>query len=146
MERTLIIIKPDALVKRSVGEIMGRFEKEGGRIAAVKMVFLTLEKARMFYGEHLGKDFYEPLVKFMSSNPCFAMVLEGDDMIRKVREIVGNTDSAKAAKGTLRNLFGTDNRHNAVHASDSPEKAKREISFFFSEDEIFSWEDRIYKK
>jgi len=146
LERTAVIIKPDALCKKIAGRVITTFEEQGFKIVACKMVFLTREKAEEFYEEHKGKEFYEPLVNFMSSNPCLVMVLEGKNAIQKIRDIAGNTDPQEAKEGTLRRLFAQDNRHNVVHAADSAKSAKREIKFFFSEKEIYHWEQKIYKK
>lgn len=146
MERTLIIIKPDALSKKIVGRVITTFEQENFKIVAFKMVLLTREKAEEFYAEHKGKEFYEPLVNFMSSNPCLVMVLEGENITQKIRDIAGNTDPQKAGEGTLRKLYAQDNRHNILHAADSVKSAEREVKFFFSENEIHHWEEKIYKK
>lgn len=146
MERTLVIIKPDALSKRIMGRVVTTFEENGFKIVACKMVLLTRERAEEFYEEHKGKDFYEPLVNFMSSNPCLVMVLEGEKVTQRIRDIAGNTDPEKADKGTLRRLYAQDNRHNIVHAADSIRAAKKEIGFFFSEKEIYRWEEKVYRK
>jgi nucleoside-diphosphate kinase len=146
LHRTLVIIKPDALSKKVTGKVIAKFEDEGFRIIACKMVLLSREKAEEFYKEHKGKEFYEPLVNFMSSNPCLVMVLEGENAIQKIRDIAGDTDPQKAKEGTLRRLYAQDNRHNILHAADSIKSAEREIKFFFSESEIYHWEERIYKK
>lgn len=146
MERTLVIIKPDALSKRIMGRVVTTFEENGFKIVACKMVLLTRERAEEFYEEHKGKDFYEPLVNFMSSNPCLVMVLEGEKVTERIRDIAGNTDPEKAEEGTLRRLYAQDNRHNIVHAADSPRAAEKEIRFFFSEKEIYRWEEKVYRK
>jgi nucleoside-diphosphate kinase len=144
--RTLVIIKPDALSKKIVGRIITTFEEEGFRIVACKMMLLTRERTKEFYEEHKSKDFYEPLVNFMSSNPCLIMVLEGENALQKIRDIAGNTDPQKAEQGSLRRLYAQDNRHNVLHAADSIKSAEKEIKFFFSENEIHHWEEKIYKK
>jgi len=146
LERTAVIIKPDAFSKRIVGRIVTTFEEQGFKIVACKMVLLTREKAKEFYEEHRGKEFYEPLVNFMSSNPCLVMVLEGEKAIQKIRDIAGDTDPQKAKEGTLRRLYAQDNRHNIVHAADSVKSAEKEVKFFFSEKEIYRWQEKIYKK
>ncbi|MDH5174950.1 MAG: nucleoside-diphosphate kinase [Elusimicrobiota bacterium] len=146
MERTLVIIKPDALSKKIAGKVITTFEKKGFKIVAFKMVLLSREKAEEFYEEHKGKEFYEPLVNFMSSNPCLVMVLEGEDVTQEVRDVAGNTDPQKAEPGTLRELYAQDNRHNILHAADSLNSAERELKFFFSENEIHHWEEKTYKK
>jgi nucleoside-diphosphate kinase len=144
--RTLVIIKPDALSKKIVGRIITTFEEEGFRIVACKMMLLTRERTKEFYEEHKSKDFYEPLVNFMSSNPCLVMVLEGENALQKIRDIAGTTDPQKAEQGSLRRLYAQDNRHNVLHAADSIKSAEKEIKFFFSENEIHHWEEKIYKK
>jgi len=146
LERTLVIIKPDALSKKIAGKVITTFEKKGFKIVAFKMVLLSREKAEEFYEEHKGKEFYEPLVNFMSSNPCLVMVLEGEDVTQEVRDVAGNTDPQKAEPGTLRELYAQDNRHNILHAADSLNSAERELKFFFSENEIHHWEEKTYKK
>ncbi len=146
MERTLVIIKPDALSKKIVGKVITTFEQNNFKIVACKMVLLSREKAEEFYQEHKGKEFYEPLVNFMSSNPCLVMVLEGEKVTEEVRDIAGNTDPQKAEPKTLRKLYAQDNRHNILHAADSMKSAEREVKFFFSENEIHHWEEKTYKK
>ncbi|MQY65976.1 MAG: nucleoside-diphosphate kinase [Clostridia bacterium] len=146
LERTLVIIKPDALSKKIVGKVITTFEQKDFKIVAFKMVLVSREKAEEFYQEHKGKEFYEPLVNFMSSNPCLVMVLEGENATQKIRDIAGNTDPQKAEEGTLRELYAQDNRHNILHAADSLKSAEREVKFFFSENEIHHWEGKIYKK
>lgn len=146
MERTLVIIKPDALCKKIVGKVITTFEEKGFKIVAFKMVLLGREKAEEFYAEHKGKEFYEPLVNFMSSNPCLVMVLEGENITQKIRDVAGNTDPQKAGEGTLRKIYAQDNRHNILHAADSLESAEREVKFFFSENEIHHWEEKTYRK
>jgi len=146
LQRTLVIIKPDAFSKKIVGRAIMKFEDEGFKIVACKMILLSREKAEEFYEEHKGKEFYEPLVNFMSSNPCLVMVLEGENATQKIRDIAGNTDPQKAKEGTLRRLYAQDNRHNILHAADSIKSAEREVKFFFSENEIYCWQERVYKK
>lgn len=146
LERTLVIIKPDALSKKIVGKVITTFEQNNFKIVACKMVLLSREKAEEFYQEHKGKEFYEPLVNFMSSNPCLVMVLEGEKVTEEVRDIAGNTDPQKAEPKTLRKLYAQDNRHNILHAADSMKSAEREVKFFFSENEIHHWEEKTYKK
>jgi nucleoside-diphosphate kinase len=138
IERTLSIVKPDAMRKRAVGEILRRFEAAGLRIVAGKLLHISPDTAARFYAVHKQRPFYQSLVTFMSSGPIFASVLEGENAIAKNREIMGVTDSAKAAAGTIRRDFGTDVEQNAVHGSDAPDTARWEISFFFNELEIFS--------
>jgi nucleoside-diphosphate kinase len=136
LERTLSIIKPDAVQKRVIGEILRRFESAGLRIAAAKMLRLSPDVAARFYAVHRERPFYQDLVRFMSSGPVVVAVLEGENAIARNREIMGPTDSTKAPKGTIRGDFGTDVEKNAVHGSDGPDTAKWEIAFFFSESEI----------
>lgn len=136
-ERTLSIIKPDAVGKNVIGEICARFEKNGLRIAASRMLRLSADDARRFYAEHEGRPYFEPLIDFMTSGPILAQVLEGDDAINKNREIMGKTNSPEADPGTIRRDFGENNRRNAVHGSDSPASAEREIAFFFRPEEVF---------
>ena len=135
-ERTLSMIKPNAVAARNVGNILAHFEKAGIKIAALKMMHLSLREAEGFYAEHKGKPFFDELVAFMSSGPMCAMALEGEGVIEKNREIMGATDPLKAAPGTLRALYANSMTENAVHGSDSPESAAREIGYFFSETEI----------
>ncbi len=137
LEQTLSMIKPNAVGAGHIGDIIARFEKEGLRIAALKMKHLAPREAEAFYAEHRGKPFFEGLVSFMTSGPMCAIVLEGEGAIEKNREIMGATDPAKAAPGTLRALYAASMTENAVHGSDSPKSAAREIPFFFPRLEIF---------
>ena len=136
MEQTLSLIKPDGIRKGVAGEIIRRFESAGIRIAALKMLRMPKETAEAFYAEHQGKPFFEELTVFMSSGPIVAMVLEGENVIQKNRDIMGATDYRKAAAGTIRHDFSHDLTENTVHGSDSPASAAREIPFFFSRLEI----------
>jgi len=135
-ERTLSIVKPDAVAKNAVGDILRRFEAAGLRLAAGKLVKLSPETAARFYAVHKARPFYQDLCTFMSSGPVFVSVLEGANAIARNREIMGATDSLKAEPDTIRRDFGTDIEKNAVHGSDAPETAKWEIGFFFAEHEI----------
>lgn len=135
-EQTLSIIKPDGVAAHHIGDVIQRFEKAGLNIAAIKMVKLTDEQAGNFYAVHRERPFYPELVKFMSSGPIVAIVLEGDNAIQKNREIMGATDPSKAAKDTLRADFASSIQKNAVHGSDSADSAKTEIGFFFKPEEI----------
>jgi len=137
-ERTLSIIKPDAVAKNLIGEIYSRFEKAGLEIVAARMFKLNKVKAREFYAIHEGKPFYEGLIEFMSSGPIMVQVLEGENAIKKHREVIGSTDPKQAAPGTIRADFAERVERNAVHGSDSPESAQTEISFFFSTRQIWS--------
>lgn len=136
IEQTLSIVKPDAVRKHAIGEILRRFEAAGLRIAAAKMMHLSAETAARFYVVHKDKGFYGSLTKFMSSGPILVSVIEGENAIAKNREIMGATDPAKAAAGTIRRDFGTDVEQNAAHGSDAPDTARWEISFFFGQLDI----------
>lgn len=136
-ERTLAIIKPDGTQKRLIGEVIKRFEREGLRICALKMVKLDLERAARFYQVHQNKPFYRDFIEFMASGPSVVMVIEGEGAIMKVRGMIGHTDPTKAEWGTIRRDFATDIRYNVVHGSDSPQTAAGEINFFFQPDEIY---------
>ncbi len=130
-ERTLTIVKPDAVAAGHTGKILDRFIGEGFRIVAMKMVRLTRQEAEGFYYVHEGKPFFDELVDFMSSGPCVPVVLEGEQAITRVREIMGATDPAEAAPGTLRKLYAEGKGRNAVHGSDAVETARFEIGYFF---------------
>lgn len=136
IERTLSIIKPDAISKNIVGEIISFFEKAGLRIIAAKMIHLSRKQAEGFYAVHRERGFFQDLVKFMITGPVLIMILEGENAIAKNREIMGATDPKKAAAGTIRAKFAQTIEENAVHGSDSVETAKSEIEFFFKPEEI----------
>lgn len=131
LERTLSIIKPDGVQKNLIGEVLRRFEKAGLRIVAIKMLRLTKQQAEEFYAVHRGKPFFDPLVTYVTSGPVVVSVLEGENAIRKNREIMGATDPKKAAPGTIRRDFADSIDANIIHGSDGPETAKTEIRFFF---------------
>ncbi len=133
VEQTLSIIKPNAVAKNVIGQICARFEEAGLKIVAARMLHLSREQGSAFYAEHQGKGFFDELVGFMTSGPCMAMVLEGDKAIARNREIMGATNPADAAPGTLRADFADSFTENAVHGSDAPATAEREIGFFFPE-------------
>ena len=135
-ERTLSIIKPDAVGKNVIGEIYTRFESAGLRIAASRMMRLSDSTAGGFYAEHKGRPFYDDLVKFMTSGPVVVQVLEGEGAIAKNRDLMGATNPKEAAAGTIRADFATTIDANAVHGSDSPESAAREIAYFFAANEV----------
>jgi len=137
-ERTLSIVKPDAVAKGAAGEILSRLEGAGLRIIALKKMQLTEVQARGFYAVHKERPFYGDLVKFMTSGPIVVSALEGPDAIAKNRELMGPTDSTKAPAGSIRGDFGTDIERNAVHGSDAPETARVEISYFFNASEILA--------
>ena len=136
VERTLSIIKPDAVGKNHIGEILGRFEKAGLKIVAAKMVHLSAREAGGFYAEHKERPFFGELVSFMTSGPALVQVLEGENAIAKNRELMGATDPAKAEPGTIRADFAKSIDENAVHGSDSAASAAREIAYFFAATEV----------
>ncbi|MBM2802608.1 MAG: nucleoside-diphosphate kinase [Deltaproteobacteria bacterium] len=136
IERTLSIVKPDAVGRNLIGEILRKFEAAGLRIAAGKLLRLTPERAQAFYAVHKARPFFQGLCEYMSSGAIFVSVLEGENAIARNREVMGATDPAKAAPGTIRKEFGQDIEQNAVHGSDAPETAAMEIAFFFKPDEI----------
>ncbi|WP_348815314.1 nucleoside-diphosphate kinase [Halomonas sp. H10-59] len=135
-ERTLSIIKPDAVAKNVIGEIITRFEKAELKVVAAKMIHLSQEQAEGFYAEHKERPFFGDLVSFMTSGPVVVQVLEGDNAIAKNRELMGATNPKEADAGTIRADFASSIDANAVHGSDSPESAEREVSYFFGADEI----------
>ena len=137
MERTLSIIKPDGVSKGLIGEVVGRFEREGIRVAAARMVHMSRRVAEGFYAVHKGKGFFDSLVEFMTSGPCLVMVLEGENVIERNRELMGATDPAKADPNTIRADYADSVQNNIVHGSDAPETAAVEIAYFFPESEIF---------
>ena len=137
LERTLSIIKPDAVSKNIIGKIIQRFEEQNLEIVATKMLHLSREKAEGFYDIHKGKPFFDKLVNFMTSGPVIVQVLEGENAISKNREIMGATNPAEAKDNTIRKDFANSIDENAVHGSDAPETAKIEIAYFFNDDEIF---------
>ena len=136
LERTISIIKPDAVAKNFIGEIYSRFEKAGLKVIASKMMQLSEEKAGEFYAVHKERPFYGELVAFMTSGPVMVQILEGEDAIAKNREVMGATNPKEAAAGTIRADFAESIDENAVHGSDGPDTAKEEMTFFFSDDEI----------
>lgn len=138
IERTLSIVKPDAVGKNVIGEIFSRFEKTGLKIIAVKMLQLSPAQAEGFYAEHRQRPFFPALIEFMTSGPVTVQVLEGDNAVAKNRELMGATNPKEAAKGTIRADFADSIDANAVHGSDSAESAKREIAYFFSTTELTS--------
>ncbi|PMP98075.1 MAG: nucleoside-diphosphate kinase [Thermodesulfobacterium geofontis] len=140
MERTLVMIKPDGVKRNLIGKIISIFEEKGLKVVALKKMKLSKEQAKAFYIVHKDRPFYESLTNYISSGSIVAMVLEGKDAIKKVREIMGATDPAEAKEGTIRRLFGLDKEKNTVHGSDSLESAQKEISFFFSESELIAAE------
>lgn len=138
LERTLSIIKPDAVAKNLIGRIISRFEEAGLKVVAARMMHLSRAQAEGFYAVHRERPFFRDLVAFMTSGPVLVQVLEGEDAIARNRELMGATDPRKAARGTIRAEFAETIEANAVHGSDSPETARTEIAFFFPACEIFS--------
>ncbi|WP_189082987.1 nucleoside-diphosphate kinase [Mangrovihabitans endophyticus] len=132
-ERTLVLVKPDAVRRGLLGEILGRFERKGLVVEALVLRTMDAAMADQHYADHVDKDFYPPLKDFMTSGPLAALVLSGDTVIDVVRAMIGATDGRKAAAGTIRGDLALSNRENLVHASDSPESAKRELSLWFPE-------------
>jgi nucleoside-diphosphate kinase len=137
MERTLSIVKPDGVEKNLIGEVIKRFEQQGLRIAAIKMLRMSMDNAKGFYIVHKERPFYESLTLFMSEGPIVVMVVEGENAINKVRQIMGATNPKDAAPGTIRADLASDIEHNVVHGSDSLESAAYEIPYFFPALEIF---------
>lgn len=138
MERTLSIIKPDAVSKNVIGEIYTRFERAGLKVAAARMKHLSRKEAEGFYAVHRERPFFADLVEFMTSGPVMIQVLEGEDAVTRNRELMGATDPRQAAPGTIRADFASSIDANAVHGSDGADTAKEEIAFFFDDDEIYS--------
>jgi len=138
IEQTLSIVKPDAVGKNHIGEILACLEKTGLRIIAAKMLHLSQERAQEFYAVHKGRPFYNDLVAFMTTGPVLVAVLEGENAIEKNREVMGHTDPQQASPGTIRADFAKTIDENAIHGSDGVETAKKEITFFFSPEEICS--------
>ena len=137
MQKTLVLIKPDAFGKNHSGDIIKLYEDAGFKIVAAKVMRMTPKLAAKHYVEHIGRPYYSALVEFMTSAPIMALVLAGDDVIKRVRELNGATNPAEAAEGTVRKLYAADKTKNAVHASDSEASAAREIPIFFSACEMF---------
>lgn len=136
METTLTILKPDSVGAGSAGKILALLEEKGFKIRGIKQMRLSQAQAREFYAIHKERPFYADLVEFMTSGPVIPVALERDNAVAYLREVMGATDSEKAEEGTVRNLYGTNIERNAIHGSDSPENAQRELAFFFSESEL----------
>lgn len=136
IQQTLSIIKPDVTKRNLIGQVLAEIEQGGLKVKAMKMLHLTVEQAGGFYAEHQGKDFFEPLVAFMTSEPIVVAVLEGENAVQHYRDLMGATDPAKREKGTIRDKFALSYRENSVHGSDSEASAKREIAYFFTPNEI----------
>ncbi len=141
MERTLVFLKPDAVMRALVGEIILRFERKGFSIVGLKMVKLSEDFVRGHYAPHRGKDFYEPLVRYVVSGPVVGMVLEGKNAVSVVRKMMGETFGCDSAAGTIRGDLALSNRFNLIHGSDTVETAEREIRAFFSEDELVCYDE-----
>lgn len=139
MERSLVLIKPDAMQRRLAGTIISRLEGQGLKPVALKMLHLDKAVAERHYAVHTDKPFFEDLINYITSTPIIAIVFEGEGAVEVIRKIVGVTDPAKAGLGTIRRDFGSDIQHNVVHGSDSIETAEKEIKLFFAEDEIFDY-------
>lgn len=143
MERTLIILKPDAVQRGLCGEIITRFEKKGFQIAAMKFMKIPQSLAETHYEPHKGKPFYPGLVRFMTSSPVLVIVLEGKDAIAISRKMMGATFGSKAEPGTIRGDYGISNTFNLIHGSDSPESATRELALFFKPEELLDWQPAV---
>jgi nucleoside-diphosphate kinase len=133
MDRTLVLVKPDAFARHLTGEIIARFERKGLQLAALKMMTLDEETAKVHYAEHEGRPFFDALVSFITSGPLVAMILEGPNAIEAARQLIGSTNGLEAAPGSIRGDYALEVRRNLVHGSDSPESAAREASIFFGE-------------
>ncbi len=139
MERTLIILKPDAVQRGLCGQIIDRFEKKGLQVVGAKLIRISPELAERHYEVHKGKAFYDGLVTFMTSSPVFVLALAGKDAVTITRKMMGATFGSKAEPGTIRGDFGVSNSFNLIHGSDSPDTAKRELSLFFKPEELLNW-------
>jgi nucleoside-diphosphate kinase len=140
VERSLVLVKPDAMQRGLASEVLGRIERRGLKIVAMRLLQMDEEMARRHYGEHVGRPFFERLVSFITSSPIIAAVFEGENAIALIRQTMGATDPAKAAPGTIRGDLGIDLGRNLVHGSDSPEAAEREVGLFFDGSAIVSYE------
>ncbi|KOA21520.1 nucleoside diphosphate kinase [Clostridium homopropionicum DSM 5847] len=132
MEKTLVLIKPDATERNIIGSIISFYEKQGLKISQMQMMEASVEKATLHYSEHIGRPYFDELISYITRSPLCALVIEGEDAINKVRKINGNTDPEKADKNTIRGSFGLSKTENSVHASDCSENAQREIKIWFS--------------
>lgn len=137
MERTFVMLKPDAVARGLVGEIISRIERKGLQVAGMKLIKMTRTQAETLYAEHKGKDFYDTLIDFITSGRVIVLVVKGDNVITHIRNLMGTTDPAQAPPGSIRGDFATNVTRNIIHGCDSPEKAEREIKIFFNEDEIY---------
>ena len=149
IQKSFVMMKPDAVQRRLMGKILSRFEDKGLQIVAVKLIQIDEELAKTHYGEHAEKPFFPGLVEYITSSPALAMVIEGEEAITTIRKLVGATNPLEADLGTIRGDYGMDTGRNIIHASDSPASAEREIGLFFNEDEICDYEivdnDLIYE-
>ena len=143
-EKTLVILKPDAVQRGFISKILGRFEEKGIKIVALKMLFVEKDRAHKHYADHKEKPFFSGLVDFITSGPVCVIALEGEDVIEVTRNMVGATDPKKAQPGTIRHDFGMHIGRNLIHASDSPDSAKKELDIFFKKEEIVEWEHNQY--
>jgi nucleoside-diphosphate kinase len=142
-ERTLVLVKPDAMQRGLASEVLGRLERRGLKMVAARLLQIDEALAARHYAEHVGKPFYERLCSFITSGPVIAAVFEGEDAVALARQTIGATDPAKAAPGSIRGDFGINMGRNLVHGSDSPESAAREVALFFDEKDIVSWERSV---
>ncbi len=143
MERSLVLVKPDAVQRALAGQIISRLESKGLKIVAMKMLHMDTDLAQRHYAIHKGKAFFDELVAFITSSPLIAIVFQGENAVQIIRQMMGETDPAKAPGGTIRGDFGIDVGHNLVHGSDSPENASREIDLFFLQEEIFDYDREL---
>jgi nucleoside-diphosphate kinase len=139
MEKTFVMLKPSTVARAMIGNVVDRIENKGLSIVAMKLTWVTQEKAAKLYSAHKGKPFYEELIKFVTSGPVVAMVIEGDEAVKVTRKLIGTTNSKEAEPGTIRGDFALSNQKNAVHASDSAENARYEMGIFFSPEEILTY-------
>jgi nucleoside-diphosphate kinase len=140
MERTYLMVKPDGVQRSLIGEIVGRFERKGLKLVGAKLMNVPVETAERHYAEHKGKQFYEPLLTFITAGPVFAMVWEGDHAVELARLLIGKTNALDAAPGTIRSDFAIHTRFNLIHGSDSTQSAEREIGIFFKPEELVSYD------
>jgi nucleoside-diphosphate kinase len=145
VQRTFVAIKPDGVERGLIGEVVQRFERRGLKLVGMKFMQVTREMAETHYGEHKGKPFYEGLVSYITSAPILAMALEGKDAVALARQVIGATNPANAAPGTIRGDLAVEIGRNIVHGSDSPESGKRELGIFFKDNELVSWTRTVEK-
>ncbi|MBC2214420.1 nucleoside-diphosphate kinase [Listeria welshimeri] len=143
MEQTYVMVKPDGVERGLIGEIVAKIEKKGIKLVAGKLIQIDRKLAEQHYAEHIGKPFFEDLIGFITSGPVFAMVLEGDDVIKIARRMMGKTNPLEADAGTIRAEYAVHTNRNVIHGSDSPESAKREIQLFFEPHEILNYEKAV---